>query len=101
MPESNDYKVHMDIPDTYYLLILDKQGRVVSTDGSHDTPYGVTEARELIKKLGLRRNGETYLMAHVTKVFDIPVEINQDAVDRCNIMSGHREPGRGILTLEK
>lgn len=49
----------------FYLIIL-KDGIISSYDGSHSRTKGVTQARELIERMGLG-NGSEYKMLHLKK----------------------------------
>jgi hypothetical protein len=69
----------------YFMVCLEPGGRV-STDGSHDGPKGVVEAKALYEAIDVIRPkpGSRYFMVTIQPVPDVVIELNQDSVDTLN-----------------
>ena len=71
-------------PD-YYLLYIEPNGNC-EVDGAFASPEGVAESKVLYESINALRiqPGTRYLMLTLQAVPEIPVRVNQDAIDTLN-----------------
>lgn len=66
---------------TEYWLATRDGSSVRLVDGGHSSPDGVVKAQKLMRRIF--RDDEQYVMAAVSPVPEIDVEINEQAADDC------------------